>query len=90
MPSVVAQIASQSLRGQDVRVFLNTGDQLNTLPSLTIGQICTNGSSTYTGKISSIDSKGNSFTITPLMPNGNFSSSSTPGFLAAGETITIV
>lgn len=87
--SVTAQKASQSLKGQDVFVYLNASDATTKLPNLTVGQVCTNGSSSYTGNISSIDYYGNSFKITPTMPDGNFSSSSTPGFLAASETISI-
>lgn len=90
MASVVAQLASQSLKGQDVWVYLNTGDQFNTLPSITVGQVCTNGSSSLTGTVSSVDYNGNSFKITPIQPDKTFASTGTPGFLAAGETITIV
>lgn len=90
MATVTAQIASQSLKGQGVIVHLNSSDTINVLPTIEVGQVCTNGSSSYTGNVSSVDYYGSSFKITPTMPDGNFSSSSTPGFLASGETITIV
>lgn len=89
MATVVAQLASQSLKGQSVIVYLNNGDQLNTLPSITVGQTCTNGSSSLTGLVASVDYKGNTFKIDPIQPDKTFASTSTPGFLAAGETITI-
>lgn len=89
MATVVQQIGSSALRGQDAIIHLNNGDQLNTLPTLTVGQSCEVDSSGATGLISSIDYNGNSFHITPTMPSGNLASSSTPGVLSSGETITI-
>ena len=87
--SVVAQKASQSLKGQDVIVYLNNGDQMNTLPLIVVGQLCSNGSSTLTGTVSFVDYEGTTFKITPIQPDKTFASTSTPGFLASGETITI-
>ena len=83
------QKASQSLKGTDVLVTLNSAESLASLSTLAVGQVCTNGSSSYTGNISYVDYNGNSFKITPTMPSGNFSSTSTPGYLASGETISI-
>jgi len=83
------QKASQSLKGTDVLVTLNSAESLASLGTLEVGMVCTNGSSSYTGNISFVDYPGNSFKITPTMPNGNFSSTSTPGFLASGETVSI-
>ena len=88
--TVVAQLASQALNGQSVTVYLNNGDQLNTLPSISAGQVCTLSSSSVTGTVYSVDYKGNSFKIIPTRPSGNLQSTSTPGYLAAGETISIV
>lgn len=90
MATVTQTIGSSALRGQDAIVHLNSSDTLNVLPTLTVGQVCTVSSSSNTGNISSIDYKGNSFHITPTMPSDNLASSSTPGVLVSGETITIV
>lgn len=90
MATVTQQQASQSLRGQSVWVHLNSSDTLTVLPTLSVGQGCTVSSSSLTGKISFVDSRGSSFQITPTMPTGDLSSTTTPGFLNVSETITIV
>lgn len=87
--NVTAVTASQSLRGQDVVVHLGSTDILTKLPQIEVGQACVIDSSSYTGNVSSVDSFGSSFKITPTMPDGNLSSDSTKGLLAANETITI-
>jgi hypothetical protein len=87
--TVTQQIGSQSLRGQDAIVHLNSSDALTYLPSLAVGQVCTIVSSSSTGNISFVDYPGSTFHITPTMPTGNLASSSTPGVLAAADTISI-
>lgn len=83
-----ATIAAQSIAGQNVIVNLNSSDTINKLPLLTVGQTCTI-SSGATGYIYSIDKYGSSFEIKPITPDKNFQSTSQPGYLAAGDTITI-
>ena len=63
MATVTAQIASQSLKGQDVIVHLDSSDTINVLPTIEVGQVCTNGSSSYTGNVSSVDYYGSSFKL---------------------------
>jgi len=69
--TVTQQIGSQSLRGQDAIVHLNSSDALTYLPSLAVGQVCTIVSSSSTGNISFVDYPGSTFHITPTMPTGN-------------------
>lgn len=90
MATVVTQTASSALRGQDVIVFLNGSDVLTKLPSITVGQVATISSSSSTGNVSFVDYKGTAFHITPTMPTGNLASTSTPGVLASGESISLV
>ena len=87
--AVAAQKASQSLKGQDVIVYLNASDVENNLPSIIEGQLCSNDSSSLTGTVSFVDYNGNTFKITPIKPDKTFASTSTPGYMASGETITI-
>lgn len=87
--TVVNQLNSEAFKGQSALVTLNTGDTLTILPNLKIGDVCEVSSSSNLGTIASVDYKGNSFKIIPAQPNFRFDSTSTPGILATGETITI-
>jgi len=86
--SVTNEKASQALRGQDVIVTLGTSDQSN-LSSIIPGQSCSISGVAVYGTISKVDSYGISFEVSPLQPNLNFGSPSTPGYLDASETIII-
>ncbi len=83
------QKASSALRGCDTLVTLNGSEALSVLPTVTLGQQATISSSSAVGYVSWIDSYGYSFKITPKTPALNLASSSTPGYLAAAETITL-
>lgn len=89
MATVTNTKASPALRGQAALVTLSGAEALSKLPDVTMGQQCTNGSSSVVGYVSYIDTYGYSFEITPKTPALNFASSSTPGVLAASETITL-
>lgn len=83
------RVASSALRGEGVMVTLDATETLSVLPSLTNGQKCTNGNSKV-GYIYSVDYLGRSFIVVPANPDLQFDSSTTPGVLAVGETLTIV
>lgn len=87
--TVTAQIASQSLKGQDVVIKLSGAQAVSALPNLLKGQVATVASSAKVGKISFVDYFGSSFQITPVQPNLTLESLTTPGYLAAGELIQI-
>lgn len=87
--TLTAQIASQSLKGQDVVVHLSGAQAVASLGNLLKGQVATIASSAKVGKISFVDYFGSSFQITPAQPNLTLESSSTPGYLAAGELIQV-
>ncbi len=80
--------ASQSLRGQAVIVSLNAADSFN-LYLLAKGQVATNSSSGKTGTVGHIDVYGHSFQVVPIQPNTDFSSATTYGYLASGETVGV-
>ena len=90
MATTVNQTSSPALRGQTVVVTLNSTETTSKLPNITLGQQATIGSSSNVGYVSSIDTYGNTYKITPQTPATNLSSSSTPGILTTSETITLV
>lgn len=85
--SVTNQIASQALRGQSVKVTLDSTDSAQ-LVNLQIGDYCTINSGSSFGTICSIDEYGNSFQITPLQPDLTCVGS-VAGYLGAADSIAI-
>jgi hypothetical protein len=85
--TVTNQVASQALRGQNVKVTLDSSDA-GQLANINIGDLCTISTSSNTGTVYSIDSYGNSFEITPIQPDKNCVGSAA-GYLAVSDTITI-
>lgn len=86
MPTITNQVAASALRGQGVKVTLNTSISAVS-PVLTIGTTCTAaGALSNTGTIASIDTFGNSFIVNPTSPAGSFGSAA--GQLAASIVIT--
>ena len=78
--------AASALRGQNVVVSCDATDAAK-LANLTVGQACT--ISGNTGRIGELFLGGVTFLISPLNQVARFDSTSTPGQLANGETITI-
>lgn len=89
MASFTNQRASQSLRGQAVKVTV-ASDEIDDMQDISEGMIATNASSGKTGRVGHVDYYGNSFQVIPQQPNLDFSSASTYGYLAANETVTVV
>lgn len=85
--TVTNQVASQALRGQNVKVTLNGSDAAQ-LSNINIGDVCTISTSNNTGTIYSIDLYGNSFEITPIQPNYDCHGS-IPGYLNATDTVVV-
>jgi hypothetical protein len=85
------QIASQALRGQNVKITLSGSDAITYLPQLSIGMECAdNNSDAFYGFIYSIDFYGNSFEVCPIQPDKTFQSGfPCPGYFAANETVNI-
>ena len=90
MATVTNRIASPALRGESVVITLDSTETLSKLPSITVGQQATLGSSSLVGYVESVDTYGNTFKIAPKTPATNLASSSTHGALAVGEVITLV
>lgn len=90
MATVTNIVPCNAPNGQNAIVTLGTSDTTNVLPALTVGQKCTNGSSSKIGYISEIDPFGRTFKIAPINAVSNFASTTPRGTLATSETITIV
>lgn len=84
--SLTNQKASQALRGQNVIVTLASGE-LSNLASLEPGQECSISGVAVYGTVSSVDSYGTSFEVTPIAPNKSFESA--PGYLESSQTIVV-
>ena len=87
--TVTNQVASSALRGEVVKITLNSSDELAYLSSIAKGQPVTVVSSSNTGLVYSVDYNGNSFKVVPTMPTTNFSSSTKLGYLDAADTLSI-
>lgn len=86
--TVTNQTLASALRGQNVVVTLNAADAANVTSTL-VGHTCSVGSSGKTGRVAEVFFGGVQFLIAPNNFGSRFDSSSTPGQLAAAESITI-
>lgn len=76
-------------RGAAVRVQLSAAESLSKLPSIYNGEKATVSSTGNIGYVSSVDIYGHSFQVSTRNPDERFESV-TPGYLNAGEIITLV
>lgn len=83
----INQVASQALRGEGVKVTLDSSATLNYLSQVTEGQACVVSGTSKTGTVRKVDYDGNSFLVVPKDNNDTFNSAA--GFLAAGATVTV-
>lgn len=90
MALITNRVASQALRGQDIVVTMNGDDAITYIDTLEVGQACTLASSSKTGLISFVDYPGHIFKITPIQPDKSLDSSSTPGYLAVNEGVSVL
>jgi hypothetical protein len=84
--TVTNRVASSALRGQGVKVTLDSTDSAN-LATMVLGTVCTASGSSNTGTIAEIDVYGNSFIVAPISPATRFDGS-VAGQLAASVTVT--
>jgi hypothetical protein len=89
MATVTNQVNAPAFNGENVLVTLNSADALSILPTLVAGRLATCSSSSKIGYVDNVDKLGNTFEVTPPTMVKRFDSSSTPGVLAAAETITL-
>lgn len=86
---VTARLSQQALRGQAVRVFVNSTEQGTKLPFIVAGDNVGIVSSGFQGKVLRVDYFGNSFLCKPKTMDSTLESTSTPGFLNNGELVNI-
>jgi hypothetical protein len=84
--TVTNRVAASALRGESVKVTLDSTDSAK-LATMVLGTVCTASGSSNTGTISAIDVYGNSFEVTPIQPNKRFDGTAV-GQLAASVTVT--
>lgn len=92
MPTIGIEnkVASQALRGQNVKITVDLSTQSAEFAQLEIGQQCVDNSTmSFVGYVYSIDRYGNSFEICPAQPNLSFLSGVSPGYFIAGEFVDI-
>jgi hypothetical protein len=79
------QVASQALRGQNVKVTVDANDALG-LSTLQIGTEVQEDAFSTIGYVSSVDVYGNSFEVSPTQPDKVFGGE---GYLPASAIIDI-
>lgn len=89
MSTATNRIAASALRGQGAKVTLDSTETGTKLPSITIGQKATVGSSSKVGYVASVDYYGNSFVVNPRNPDLRFDSTAS-GYLSVDEVITLL
>jgi hypothetical protein len=88
--SISNTVASQALRGQNVKITVDLATQSAEFLQINIGDVCVdNNSGTYFGYVYSIDTYGNSFEVCPVQPNVSFISGTIPGYFVSGEFVDI-
>jgi hypothetical protein len=83
---ITNEVASQALRGQNVKVTLTTSDANNLLPTLQIGTEVQEDAFSTIGYVYSVDLYGNSFEVIPTQPDKVFGGE---GYLPATTIINI-
>ena len=85
--NIVNQTAAPALNSQDAIVTMTWAASAANLANISIGQQV-NTSGSKIGYVSFIDTNGIYVKVKPQQPNTRFDSASTPGILAANETLT--
>lgn len=86
---VTNQVTQQALKAQAVRVILDTTETVGDLPNVVVGQSVYVNTYNIYGIVSSVDSLGNSFQVSPVYPFNSFHGSQS-GYLVAGDVLTVV
>jgi hypothetical protein len=88
MATVTTISAAPALNGQGVLVKISGAEAITYLSTLEEGTPCTISSSSKVGLVAKVWPYNNYFLVNPLTQAVRFDSSTTPGILASGETIT--
>lgn len=82
--SLTNNVASQALRGQNVKITLESG-YISYIQQIPVGALC-NASGDLVGYVYSVDYYGNSFEIVPESPNKSFGLA---GYFLNGESLDV-
>ena len=83
------RVTQQALKAQSVRVILDTTETQGDLPNVEVGQSVYVNTYNIYGIVSSVDSLGDSFQVSPVYPFNSFHGSQS-GYLVAGDVLTVV
>lgn len=89
MATATNRVAAPALKGEGVKVTLNSTETISKLPNITVGQKATVGSTSNVGYVTNVDYYGNSFFVSPRNPDLRFDSTAS-GYLSVSEVITLV
>ena len=84
--NITNTVASQALRGQNIKITVNLSSHSAEFAQLEVGQLCQNNAGKQ-GVIYSVDTFGNSFEISPYQPD--FNMSDIEGYQDSGQDISI-
>lgn len=84
--SITNKVASQALRGENIKITVDLSTQSVEFAQLQVGQLLDSGNG---GVVYSVDTYGNTFEICPLQPNFNLSDASN-GYFAAESNVDII
>ncbi len=87
--SITNQVASQALRGQNVKITVDLATQSSEFAQLQVGQLCENSGGGADGYIYSIDTYGNSFEVAPVAPNFSMAGNASPGYFGAATDLDV-
>jgi len=87
--AVTNRVAAPALRGQSVRVYLDTTETTDDLPNIIVGQSAVIDGTSVACKVRSVDSFGRSFVLEPKRYPTSLESTAGGGILAVSAGITI-
>lgn len=88
MATVTLIASSQALNGQGVVCRISGAEAITNLPTLEEGTLVTVGSSSKKGVVAKVYPYNNYFLVNPLTQAVRVDSSTTPGVLVSGDTIS--
>ena len=83
------RVAAPALRGQSVRVILDTTETTDDLPQLSEDLSAVIDGTSVACKVRSVDTYGRSFVLEPKLPTASLESTAGGGILAVSATVTV-
>lgn len=86
---VTNRVAAPALRGQAVRVYLDSTETVDDLPLIEVGQAAVIDGTSVPCKVRSVDTYGRSFVLEPIKYSTSLASTANTGIFAVSATATI-